>query len=309
MSEQIFVPFINEYRSQQDYTPSFPSSSKNVAVKRSGAALPKYGNAPHSSVTDLLNASAGYTLKSVIAELEKRRAEFFAMACAAETRAREAENRCERAESKLVQETNLRLAAEQRLKEYEEDRQRQLQLVETRVKKAESRIKEAENDATSLTIALAKAYQKKAEAEATTRAVEEKARIIQALFLKSEANPRVSIEGNLIFGLLVFASKSKIWAMERAIRNVEARHRPQEDYLKNLLQKKTAKLPSFTDMGPLAEGALTAPDLMEPVDNDPAVPIKESKGLGITLKFIIYALAIPALIGACWGLIAAFLQN
>ncbi len=62
-------------------------------------ALPKSGKATDSSVTDLLNPSAGYNLESEIAELEKQWAELFALARAAEARAQEAEEKRESAEN------------------------------------------------------------------------------------------------------------------------------------------------------------------------------------------------------------------
>ena len=325
MSKQVCATFRNEYRALQNYTPSFPSSCNNVAVKRSSDPLPIYGKTKDSSVTDLLDTPTGYNIKSVIAELEKRRAKYFAQACAAEARAQEAEEKCVRAESRLEQETNQRLAAEHRLREFEGDRLRQQEEVEierkkaleaaqahedaeARLKRAESRIKEAENDATSLTLALAKAYQKKSEAEATARAVEEKANIIEALFLRSEGGASVAVEGHLLFGLLICASKSKMRAIAKAIRNVEARHRPQEDYLENLLQKQTAKLRSTPETANLIEGEYKSLDSMKSVDDVHASCVAEQKGFGTKLKFMFYGIVIMLLIGGCWGLITAFLR-
>ncbi|HKQ78549.1 MAG TPA: hypothetical protein VJ810_32925 [Blastocatellia bacterium] len=340
MSEQICVSFSNEYRSQQDFTPALPSSSKNVAVKRSSASLPKYGKATHPSVTNLLNTSAGYTIKTVIAELEKRRAQSFALACAAEARAQEAEkrreqaekkleqaeNRLEQAEDRLEQEMNQRLTAERRLKEFEGDRHRQLQALEfervktleavlsygeaeARLKKAEVRIKEAENDATSLTIALARAYKKRTEAEATARAIEEKAQIIEALFLRSEDGPRKALEGHLVFGLLIFASRNRMKEMERAIRNVDAKHRLQEDYVNNLLQKQTAKLRPIPEKANSAESEFTSFNLLKSASDDHSCHVTVQKGLGTRLKLIIYGMLFSLLVAVCWGLITAFLQT
>ena len=306
MSKQVCAPFQIEYTPQQDYAPSFPSSHKSVAVMRAGNALPKYGKATDYSVTDLLDTSAGNDIKSVIAELEKRRAKFSALAYAAEARAQEAEEKCDRAEGRLEQEKNQRLEAEQRLKEFEDHRLQQLQATEARLIKAERRIKEAEKDTTSLTLALAKAYQKKAEAEATARAVEEKAKIVQALFLRSETTTRIAIEGNLIFGLLVFASKSKITAMERAIRNVDARHGTQGDYLKNLLQKQTAGLPSIPEKVALAEGEFTSLNRLKSGDEDQACPVIQEIGFGTKLKFMVYGMIIMLLVGGCWNIIKGF---
>ena len=325
MSKQLGVTFRNEYSVIQNYMPSFPSPSKNAVVKQSNDALPECEKAPDSPVTNPLNPPAGYNNNSVIAELEKRRAEFIALACAAEARAQEAEEKCVQAENRLGQETNQRLVAEQRLRALE-DRLRQQQAVEiermqtleeapaegeaeARLKKAESRIKEAENNASSLALALAKAYQQKAEAEAAARAAEEKASIAEALFLKSEGGANVAVEGNLLFGLLIFADKSKMRAIAKAIRNVEARHRPQEDYLENLLQKQPSELWSIPETAPLAEGAFTSLNLSKSVDHDHACCETEQKGLGIKLRFLTYGIVITLLIGAGWYLIKALLQS
>src|SRR5262245_48146356 len=123
MSKQVCVPFLDEYVSQENYTPILPTSRNTVALKRSSEALTNYVKATDSSVTHLLNTSS---IKNVIAELEKRRAEFSAIACAAEARAREAEEKCEQAVNRLEQEKNQRILAEQRLREAEAECQRQL---------------------------------------------------------------------------------------------------------------------------------------------------------------------------------------
>ena len=88
--------------------------------------MPKYGKAPDTSKTDLLNTSAGYDINSVIAELEKRRAKLLVLARAAEARAREVEEEFEQFKSRLKQETKQRLVAEQKLREFKEDRLRLL---------------------------------------------------------------------------------------------------------------------------------------------------------------------------------------
>ena len=70
-----------------------------------------------------------YNLKNAPTEVEKRRAEIAALARAAEARAKEAEQKCEQAEGRLELELKERLMAEQRLKELEENRQRQQQVI------------------------------------------------------------------------------------------------------------------------------------------------------------------------------------
>jgi hypothetical protein len=86
--------------------------------------LPKYGKATDSSTTDPLNTSARYNIKSVIAELEKRRARLFALTRAAEARARVAEKKFEQSENRLERETNQRLMAEATARAAEEKAQK-----------------------------------------------------------------------------------------------------------------------------------------------------------------------------------------
>lgn len=167
----------------------------------------------------------GYNLKGVTAELEKRRAEIFALARNAEARAREAEERCRLAETRLEQETAQRQTAEQRLRELEDDYLRKLSAVESeelkrleaelareeaealfktadvRVKEAEARLKD-ERDARSLaeqilaeaeakaevaTKALHEVQQQRTEAEAKARVAEENARAVESLMYEAEA--------------------------------------------------------------------------------------------------------------------------
>ena len=172
--------------------------------KRGSDASQTYGETTDSSLAGLPNTPAGYNIKSVTAELEKRRAELIALARAAEAKAHEAEEKCEQAETKLEQEANQRRMAEQRLRELEEERLRQLQTeeiegaksieaalaneeVEARLKEAEDRVKEAENKARALTLELAEADRKKAEAEALAQVARDDAREIESHFAEAEA--------------------------------------------------------------------------------------------------------------------------
>ena len=176
----------------------------------------KYGEEVDPSLSGLPNTSAGHKIKSVTAELEKRRAELIALARAAEIRAREAEEKCEQIESKLEQEANQRLVAEDRLKELEEERQRQLQAaevesaktlnatlerereeVEARLKGTEERIAEAENKAGRLTLALAEAERGRAEAETLAQVARDDAREIESLFAGAESRLR-EVESRLV---------------------------------------------------------------------------------------------------------------
>jgi trichohyalin len=176
------------------------------ASNHGGDASPNYDEAMDSSLTGLPNTSAGHKLKSVTAELEKRRAELIALARQAEIRAREAEEKCEQIESKLEQEANQRLQAEQRLRDLEEERLRQLQAAEiesvktlktaleqerqemgARLNEAEAQIEEAESKAATLTFALAEAERKRTEAEALAQVARDDAREIESLFAGAEA--------------------------------------------------------------------------------------------------------------------------
>ncbi|MGH9852095.1 MAG: hypothetical protein ACREBD_19840 [Blastocatellia bacterium] len=196
--------------------------SSNRDSRGNRGALPKSGKATDPSAPDLLNTSAGHNIKRVIAELEKRRAELFSLARAAEAIAQTAEEKREQAEHRLKQETNQRLVAEQRLRELEEYRLRQLQAVKNegvktiktalahagaRLKEANGRIKAAENYAKSLALALAEANRKRAKAEAIARAAEEKAHRIKAFFPGSEAAAHEATERYLLFGFLIFANR------------------------------------------------------------------------------------------------------
>src|SRR5215468_4927662 len=134
-----------------------------------------------------------YNLNNVPAEVERRREELAALARAAEARAKEAEQRCEQAEGRLELELKERLMAEQRLKELEENRQRQQQVIlierpQARtaawaqggngawVKEADARAKQAEAEIQTLMVALMEAEQKRVKAESLAQAAGDKAR-------------------------------------------------------------------------------------------------------------------------------------
>ena len=104
-------------------------NSSNVSNLSSDAS-PNYGEAPDSSLSNLPNTPVANKIKSVTAELEKRRAELLALARAAETKAHVAEEKCEQAETRLEQETKQRQMAENRLRELEDERLRQRQEIE-----------------------------------------------------------------------------------------------------------------------------------------------------------------------------------
>ena len=181
-------------------------TNNSKALNHGNDTSPNYGEELDSSLAGLPNTSAGHKIKSVTAELEKRRAELIALARAAEIRAREAEEKCDQIESKLEREANQRLEAEHRLRDLEEERLRQLQAaeiesvktlksaleqerqeVEVRLNEAEERIKRAESKAEELTHTLAEAERRRAEAENLANVARDDAREIESLFAGAEA--------------------------------------------------------------------------------------------------------------------------
>ncbi|HKQ74976.1 MAG TPA: hypothetical protein VJ810_14875 [Blastocatellia bacterium] len=181
-------------------------TNTSKALNHGNDSSPNYGEEIDPTLAGLPNTPAGHKIKSVTAELEKRRAELIALARAAEIRAREAEEKCEQIESRLEQEAVQRQEAEHRLKDLEEERLRQLQVaeiesvktlnaaleqerseVETRLNEAEERIKASENKAEELALALAEAERRRAEAEALAQVARDDAREIESLFAGAEA--------------------------------------------------------------------------------------------------------------------------
>lgn len=179
---------------------SFEHSRRNSGVDRD-----RYENSP---TTASPSKPVAYNPNSVTPEVEKRRAELAALARAAEAKAKEAEKQCEQAEGRLEQELRDRMLAEQRLRELEENRQRQLRTaapiqeppsrtaawaqggtaarqkeseaqtkgVEARAKEAAARAKESETEIQTLMVALMEAEQKRAKAETLAQVAREKAR-------------------------------------------------------------------------------------------------------------------------------------
>ena len=146
-----------------------------------------------------------YNLDNAPAEVEKRREELSALARAAEARAKEAEEKCEQAEGRLEHELKERMLAEQRLRELEENRLRNLQTAipieapqprtaawaqpgtearlkeaEARAKGIESRAKDAETEIQSLRARLVEAEQRRAKVEAIAQAAADKARVLES---------------------------------------------------------------------------------------------------------------------------------
>jgi hypothetical protein len=172
-----------------------------------------------------VGSTAGYSLKSVKAELERRRSELYAAASSAEAKAREAEERFQQVERKLAEETEKRLVMEQRFRDLEDEYLQRLSATEaeefkllesqvareeaeTRLKEAESRLKEAEartieeseklaqrenalieaeEKAKAASSALEEAQRKSSEAENRARAAVRNVREIEALFDEVEA--------------------------------------------------------------------------------------------------------------------------
>lgn len=153
--------------------------------------------------TGLHGKPIAYDLKNVTEELEERRAELAALARAAEARAKEAEKWCEQAESRLEQELNQRMLAEQRLSELREGRLQQAAPIEAHartaplhvelaheemgawLKEVEGRAKEVEVEIETLTFALTEAEQKRAKAETFAHAAGHKAREFESLYVEA----------------------------------------------------------------------------------------------------------------------------
>ncbi len=317
MLEQARVPFGAErFQREIMVTPSVKESHRTHTQ-------PKYGRVSDSPVKKLYHRPPVYSPKKKIVELENRRKELFTLALEAIARAQEARDRCARAENKLEQETNQRLVAEKRLKELELDRLRQLQAVklegfktlravrahgeaEARLKLAEGRIKEAENDARSLTLALARADQKRAEAEATARAEREKAHKIESLYLGMEDEPKEAIHRRLIFGLLVFANKrQETWGMEWALRSAEEKRRKLGANLKRPTQKQNPNTQPGHDQESYAGDEFTYYDWLKFNDDKKTNRLTEHNQLWVNPKFIVYSMVITLLVGVVWLLSAA----
>ena len=202
-----------------------------------------------------------YNPNNVPAEAERRREELAALARAAEVRAKEAEEKCEQAEGRLEQELKERLLAEQRLRELEENRQRNLQTAipieapqprtaawaqpgtEARMKEAEARAKgieswakEAETEIQSLKAKLMEAEQRRAKAESIAQSAVDKARELESQagtaraalvetnrkMAEAEATARIAEEkARTIESIIVEAEAAGRQATER-YQNVEA---------------------------------------------------------------------------------------
>jgi len=320
MLEQIRVPFGAE-RHQHEILVA-PLKKEHVR----NDALPRYGKPSPSSITNHFNGSAGYNAKSVIAGLEKKRSDLFSLALKAVARAQADRERCNEAENRLERETNQRLVAEERLRVLERDRLRQLQSmkiegaktlkamlahgeVRARLIEAEGRIKEAENDAKSLSLALARADQKRAQAEATARAAEEKANKIEALFLGDGAAAQQAAERNLVFGFLVYENKKQeMLGNGGAVRKNEGKRSLKADFLRNFRKTKSAKPSLMPEPAPLAESKFTTSRLPRSVNNLNTNRLKGRKAFGINPKFIVVGTVITlVLVGVCWLLSATFL--
>ncbi|MCI0390695.1 MAG: hypothetical protein MOB07_18265 [Acidobacteria bacterium] len=197
---------------------------------------PEPAEARVSSSVEQPGTTGGRNVRSITAELERRRAELFALAQGADVRAREAEDKSRETETRLEQEMAQRRLAEQRLRELEEEYLQRLsaaeaeefkrldaemarQGAEDRLKEAESRLKEAElwvtrhsearaaaenartdaeAKADAASTALAEFEQRLTEADARARSAEENARGIEALFYEAETITQAAAERNKI---------------------------------------------------------------------------------------------------------------
>jgi|SRR5215831_4649384 len=242
--------------------------SRTAALPSRTAALPKYIKATEVSVTNLLKTPAGYNLKRVIEDLEKRRAVLFALALEAVAKAQEAQDRCQRAENRLEQVTNHQLVAEHQFREL-----------------------------------LVKADQKRVEAEAMARAAEEKAHKIESIFLGEGEVTHKATERKLVFGLLMFANKGAGAIAHQATKKhkvAEARPRTLSEARESLAAieqnsrglKRANRIPE-----------VSIRQLPKPVNDEYMARVTEQTDLGFKLKFIVYGMIIMLLlVGVFWML-------
>src|SRR5262245_41270114 len=89
LQSQILVAPLKKDPYQTGSLPSRTAAlpSRTGALSSRTSALPKYGKAPDPSVTNLFNSPAGYNIRRVITELEKRRAVLYALALEAVAKA------------------------------------------------------------------------------------------------------------------------------------------------------------------------------------------------------------------------------
>ncbi|MCI0662810.1 MAG: hypothetical protein L0220_17215 [Acidobacteria bacterium] len=191
-----------------------------------GIEVQRAGDEKASARPTLSVPSASSSIKSITAELEKRRSELFAMVRVAEARTREADEHWKKAEARLAEETELRQMTDKQLRDLEDEylqkvgfaeaeelkrREAEVALAETdaKLKELEIRMSEAEwlvseevnarkmaeealleaEEKTAKTLQeAAEADRKKAEAEAKAREAEEKAE--QSLREMAEAEQR-----------------------------------------------------------------------------------------------------------------------
>lgn len=184
-------------RIKSEVTSSDPAAGE-VSNYGSGETL-NVGDARGSS-NETPGGNASYNIKSVTAELERRRAELFALARGAEDRAREAEERFKQAEIRLDQEIAQRRVVEQRLRELEDEYLQRLSAAEAEEMKrleaelaredAENRLREADNRARDAEARIQEeAEARTREAEARLREVEKRLKEAEARF--KEADDRV----------------------------------------------------------------------------------------------------------------------
>jgi tetrahydromethanopterin S-methyltransferase subunit G len=193
--------------------------------ERDEADSPRYGETKGSTSSESRDTAPGLSIKSIKAELEKRRTELLAMVHTAEARAREAEEKFQQTEARLEEESEKRQLAEKQVHELMGEYQQQLSSIaveeskrreaeraheesQARLKEAEHWIKEAEatfntetearrlaeealteseEKAEEASRSLAEVERKWAEAEARARAAEENAREIEAMIGEVEA--------------------------------------------------------------------------------------------------------------------------
>jgi hypothetical protein len=197
-----------------------------------------------------------YNLNGATAELERRRAELTALARAAEARAKEAEEKCVQAESVLEQELSQRLQAEQRLRELEEGRLRQLQAMEIEgaqirtgalaseemvawPKEAEGWARGSGSEIETLTLALMEAEQRRAKAETFAQAADNKAHEFESLYVETSARVK-DLESRLTGALTQVKAEAESRKLtERSLLEIESKG---EAVARAISESETAKI-------------------------------------------------------------------
>src|SRR5262245_28361007 len=114
----------------------------------SKAEIQRAGDATVSSRPTISTPSASMSIKTITAELEKRRAELFAMVRVAEARTREADDHWKQAETRLAEESERRQMTDKQLRDLEDEYLQKVAFAETEeLKRREAEVALADTDA------------------------------------------------------------------------------------------------------------------------------------------------------------------